>query len=66
MKSKQMEEKPRNINEPLLNKKFVSKVGFEGSIIAAVTLISFQIGLSSGDTGVATTMAFATLCLSRC
>ena len=60
-----MEEKPRNINEPLLNKKFVAKVGFEGFIIGAVTLISFQIGLSSGDIGVATTMAFATLCLSR-
>ena len=60
-----MKEKPRNINEPLLNKKFVSQVGFEGLIIAAVTIIAFQIGLMSGDTGVATTMAFATLCLSR-
>ncbi|MCH7322938.1 cation-translocating P-type ATPase [Solibacillus sp. MA9] len=62
---KLMKEKPRNINEPLLNKKFVSQVGFEGAIIAAVTIIAFQIGLLSGDTGVATTMAFATLCLSR-
>ncbi len=62
---KLMEKKPRNINEPLLNKKFVSQVGFEGFIIAAVTLIAFQTGLSTGDTGVATTMAFATLCLSR-
>ncbi|MER2038860.1 MAG: cation-translocating P-type ATPase [Solibacillus sp.] len=62
---KLMKEKPRNINEPLLNKKFVSQVGFEGVIIAAVTIIAFQIGLMSGDTGIATTMAFATLCLSR-
>lgn len=62
---KLMEEKPRNINEPLLNKLFVSQVGFEGLIIAAVTIIAFQIGLSTGDTAVATTMAFATLCLSR-
>lgn len=62
---KLMKEKPRNINEPLLNRKFVSQVGFEGVIIAAVTIIAFQIGLMSGDTGVATTMAFATLCLSR-
>ena len=62
---KLMKEKPRNINEPLLNKKFVSQVGFEGAIIAAVTIIAFQIGLSTGDTAVATTMAFATLCLSR-
>ena len=62
---KLMKEKPRNIHEPLLNKSFVSRVAFEGSIIAAVTIIAFQIGLSTGDTGVATTMAFATLCLSR-
>lgn len=62
---KLMKEKPRNINEPLLNRKFVSQVGFEGVIIAAVTIIAFQIGLMSGDTGIATTMAFATLCLSR-
>lgn len=62
---KLMKEKPRHINESLLNKKFVSQVGFEGLIIAAVTIIAFQVGLSTGDTAVATTMAFATLCLSR-
>lgn len=62
---KLMKDKPRNINEPLLNKSFVSQIGFEGAVIAAVTIIAFHIGLLSGDTGVATTMAFATLCLSR-
>ena len=62
---KLMKEKPRNIHEPLLNKKFVTQVGFEGLIIAAVTIIAFQIGLSTGSTAVATTMAFATLCLAR-
>ena len=62
---KLMKEKPRNIHEPLLNKKFVTQVGFEGLIIAAVTIIAFQIGLSTENTGVATTMAFATLCLAR-
>ncbi|KGR78211.1 cation-translocating P-type ATPase [Ureibacillus manganicus] len=60
-----MKEKPRNIHEPLLNKKFASQVGFEGLVIAAVTIIAFQSGLSTGDTTVGTTMAFATLCLSR-
>ena len=30
-----------------------------------MTIIAFQIGLSAGNTGVATTMAFATLCLAR-
>ena len=62
---KLMDEKPRNIDESLLNKKFVSQVGMEGLIIAAVTIIAFQIGLATGDSMVATTMAFATLCLSR-
>lgn len=62
---KLMKEKPRNIHEPLLNKRFVMQVGFEGLIIAAVTIIAFQIGLSTGDSAIATTMAFATLCLAR-
>ncbi|KGR90350.1 ATPase [Ureibacillus massiliensis 4400831 = CIP 108448 = CCUG 49529] len=62
---KLMDEKPRNIHEPLLNKRFVSQVGFEGLIIAAVTIIAFQIGLATGDPIVASTMAFATLCLAR-
>lgn len=62
---KVMDQKPRNIHEPLLNKRFASQVAFEGSIIAAVTIIAFQMGLSTGDSAVASTMAFATLCLSR-
>lgn len=62
---KLMREKPRNIHEPLLNKKFVSKVIFEGVIIASLVIMAFQIGLKTGDTNVAMTMAFATLCLSR-
>ena len=62
---KLMKDKPRSRHEPLLNKKFVTQVGYEGLIIGAVTIIAFQIGLFSGDTAVATTMAFATLCLAR-
>lgn len=62
---KLMKEKPRNINEPLLNRKFATQVGLEGLVIGAVTIIAFQLGLSTGDTAVGTTMAFATLCLSR-
>ncbi|WP_235863327.1 calcium-translocating P-type ATPase, PMCA-type [Ureibacillus sinduriensis] len=62
---KLMDDKPRNVDESLLNRKFVSQVGMEGVIIAAVTIIAFQIGLATGDTMVASTMAFATLCLSR-
>lgn len=62
---KLMKEKPRNVHEPMLNKKFVSKIIFEGLIIGALVIIAFQIGLNTGDTDVAMTMAFATLCLSR-
>ncbi|TSI05303.1 cation-translocating P-type ATPase [Lysinibacillus sp. BW-2-10] len=60
-----MNEKPRNIKEPLLNRKFAKYVGLEGLLIAAVTIIAFQVGLSSNDPMVASTMAFATLCLAR-
>lgn len=63
--NKIMKEKPRNIKEPLLNKAFVIGVGLEGFVIAAITIIAFQIGLSTGDPLVGSTMAFATLCLSR-
>ncbi len=62
---KVMKEKPRKMNEPLLNKQLALRVGWEGLVIAAVTILAFQIGLQSGDALVASTMAFATLCLSR-
>ncbi|RUL52208.1 calcium-translocating P-type ATPase, PMCA-type [Lysinibacillus antri] len=62
---KVMKDSPRNIKEPLLNKSFTTQVGLEGLLIAAVTVIAFQIGLSTGDSVIASTMAFATLCLSR-
>ncbi len=62
---KLMKDRPRNIQEPLLNKKFAQRVGWEGLVIAVMTIIAFQIGLSTGDAMVASTMAFATLCLSR-
>lgn len=62
---KVMNEKPRNIREPLLNRKFASQIGAEGLLIAAVTIIAFQNGLATGNPMVASTMAFATLCLAR-
>ena len=62
---KVMNEKPRDIHTPLLNKSFASKVVLEGLLIAVATLIAFYIGLSTGDHVTASTMAFATLCLSR-
>ena len=60
-----MKEKPRGINTPLLNKSFALRVLSEGLIIAIATLISFHVGLSTGDSMVASTMAFSTLCLAR-
>lgn len=60
-----MNDKPRNINSPILNKTFALEVLIEGSLIALGTMVAFHIGLSTGDTIVASTMAFATLCFSR-
>lgn len=60
-----MKEKPRDIHQPLLNKTFAGRVLFEGILIAISTLIAFYVGLSTGDHLVASTMAFATLCLAR-
>ncbi|MEQ6856941.1 cation-translocating P-type ATPase [Lysinibacillus capsici] len=62
---KTMKDKPRNIHTPLLNKKFTTQVVLEGILIAISSIIAFQIGLSTGDTLTASTMAFTTLCLSR-
>lgn len=62
---KTMKDKPRNIHTPLLNKKFTTQIMLEGLLIAISTIIAFRIGLSTGDTLTATTMAFSTLCLSR-
>ncbi|MDM5248761.1 cation-translocating P-type ATPase [Lysinibacillus sp. G4S2] len=62
---KTMKDKPRNIHTPLLNKAFTIQVVLEGLLIAISTIVAFQIGLSTGDTLTASTMAFTTLCLSR-
>lgn len=62
---KTMKDKPRNVHTPLLNKSFTTQVVLEGILIAISTIIAFQIGLSTGDTLTASTMAFTTLCLSR-
>ncbi len=60
-----MKDKPRNIHTPLLNKSFTTQVVLEGLLIAISTTIAFRMGLSTGDTLTASTMAFTTLCLSR-
>ena len=60
-----MQEKPRPRQEGILTKTFLLSVGTEGAVIALATILAFHIGLASGGAAVASTMAFATLCLSR-
>ena len=60
-----MAEKPRQVNEPFISKSFATEVLLEGLIIAASTMAAFHIGLIGGNAITASTMAFATLCLSR-
>ena len=62
---KTMKDKPRDIHTPLLDKTCTTQVILEGLLIAISTIIAFQMGLSTGDTLTASTMAFTTLCLSR-
>lgn len=59
-----MKEQPRRKNESILTKSFLLNVLIEGTIIAGITMSAYYIGLQS-SVGVASTMAFATLCLSR-
>lgn len=59
-----LKDKPRARNSSILSKDFISEIAVEGLIIAIFTLMSFYIGLKT-DSNVASTMAFATLCLAR-
>ncbi|MDW8803116.1 cation-translocating P-type ATPase [Clostridium sp. A1-XYC3] len=60
-----MNERPRDINSPILTKEFGNSILVEGLIIAAATMSAFHIGLKTGDHMLASTMAFATLSLAR-
>ena len=71
-----LRDKPRGRNSSILSKDFIYEASLEGLVIAIFTLIAFYIGLKadfpggSGYTGlanapIASTMAFATLCLAR-
>ena len=59
-----MKQKPRNANESILTKAFLGKIGYSGLIISIATIIAFLIG-NAHSAATASTMAFATLCLSR-
>ena len=60
-----MHEKPRPRSEGILTKPFLISVGTEGLVIALAVIAAFHIGLSNGGAELGSTMAFATLCLSR-
>ncbi len=60
-----MKDKPRDSKKPIIDKAFLLQVLFEGTIIAVVTMTAYYLGNQSGNHGVAMTMAFATLSLSR-
>ncbi len=64
-KSDLLKQKPREADAPILSARFLKGILSEGVIIAIFTMISFHIGLNSGDAKIASTMAFATLCLGR-
>ena len=59
-----LKEKPRSRNASILSKDFIYEIVFEGIVIAIFTLAAFYLGLKT-DSEVASTMAFATLCLAR-
>lgn len=60
-----LNDKPRESDSPLLDKKLSSRVLMEGLLIATVTMIAFYLGYSNENVGLASTMAFSTLCLAR-
>jgi len=60
-----MNEKPRNINQPILTRGFLAQIFFEGAVIAASTLAAFYYGLSKEGVGLGSTLAFSTLSLAR-
>lgn len=60
-----MNEKPRPMNESILTKDFLIKIGTEGLSIAVTTMIAFMIGYGGENALLGSTMAFATLCSAR-
>lgn len=60
-----MKEKPRNKNESILTKDFLRSVIVEGFVISCCTMAAYAYGIWAGGAELASTMAFATLCLSR-
>ena len=60
-----MDENPRPMNESILTKKFLQRIAVDGVVIGAAVLAAFLIGYRDGNAVLASTMAFAVLCLAR-
>ena len=60
-----MNEKPRPMNESILTRDYLARIGTEGLCIGAMTTIAFLIGLNEGGSLLGSTLAFGTLCTSR-
>lgn len=59
-----LRQKPRKSDDSILNRKTMLKIGSEGLIIFVFVMAAYYLGLQS-SASLASTMAFATLCLSR-
>ena len=59
-----LKQKPRGMNDSLLNKETLLQISFEGVIICIFTMLSYFVGLKT-DELLASSMAFGTLCLAR-
>lgn len=60
-----MSQKPRPMKESILTKSYLLHIAFEGLSIGIITMAAFLIGYRGGDAGLASTMAFGTLCTAR-
>ena len=63
--SEVMNEKPRSADESILTKDFLGKIGLEGFVIGAMTMIAFLTGYHQDGALLGSTYAFGTLCLAR-
>lgn len=59
-----LRQKPRKSDDSILNRKTMIQIGSEGLIIFVFVMVAYYLGLQT-SAALASTMAFATLCLSR-
>ncbi|MCI5705693.1 MAG: cation-translocating P-type ATPase [Pseudoflavonifractor sp.] len=60
-----LDQPPRDPREPILTKNLMGRILAYGGLIAASTLTAYWVGLNAAGSGLAMTLAFATLTLAR-